>query len=61
MRLWEVLSSNHVNISIEDSGGNKERLGFVLFLLMEIEDLLDSIRSIIRCDLLVQVLLLVEC
>lgn len=39
--------SNNVDVSVEDSSSNEECLNFVVFLLMEVENFLDSEGSVL--------------
>lgn len=60
MGLWEVLGTDQVDVSVKDSGGNKECLWFIFFLHVKVEDLLDTVGAVICCDLLINVLFLLE-
>ena len=55
-----MLDTYHIDVSVEDSCGDKESFWLVLLLLVEVEDLLDSIGAVVRSDLLVLAILLVE-
>lgn len=58
--LGEVLGSDHVDISVQNSGGDEKSLLLVLFFMVEVKYLLDSIRPIVGCDLLLNVLLFMK-
>lgn len=60
MRFWEVLHTYHIDVSVEDSSGYEEGLWLVVFLLVEVEDLLNTIGAVVGSDLLVQRVLLAE-
>jgi len=42
LALVELISSHHSNISVEDASGDEYRLFFIIFFLMQVEDLLDT-------------------
>lgn len=46
----KVQHSNRVDIAVENLGGGEKTLRLVLFLLVQVKDLLDSIRAIVRVD-----------
>lgn len=39
----EVLRTNHVDVSVKDTGCDEQGFFLVIFFLMEVEDFLDSI------------------
>jgi hypothetical protein len=55
------LGTDHVDVSVQDTSSDEQCFWFVLFLLMEVKDFLDTVGAVISSDLLINVLLFIEC
>lgn len=55
------MGTHHVDVSVQDTSSDEQRLWLVLFLLVEVEDFLDTVGAVIGSNLLINVLFFIKC
>ena len=55
MLLLEIKHADCCNVAVENRRGNEQRFGLVVFLRVQVEDLLDSVGPVMWADNLVPI------